>query len=271
MRLCNNDWRYIYLKETRESVMFVAMYKVKGKMIKHIALMKKPELRPYLPETEWFTESKAVQMLQTYPSIFIKPNGGSGGGGIIRVRKTADGYEIAKGKYRKNVDYESLVKALQSLDRSSNRYIVQRGLTLAKYKGKLFDLRMYLQKPAGAWIISGMVARVAAPHHFVTNHTQGGHASTLKKVLLPVYAGDKKIVRKQLRLIRKLSLRIAGTLVKRFPDIRELGIDLGIAADGHVWFIEANSRPAHRLFTQLSDKTMLNRIRKYKRLIAKKR
>jgi len=255
-------------EKTEESVILLSGYKVKGKMIKHQILLNQPDIRPHLPETYWFSADRAVQMLKKYRSIFIKPNGGSGGTGIIRVRKTANGrYETALGQSRHVVGYSSLYRDFQSYERSAEPYIVQRGLDLATQKGKLFDLRIYLQKPAGLWMISGMVARVAAPRLFVTNHTRGGHAASVPEVLLPVYRNNRSKVRQSTNEIRKLSLVIARTLNKSFADIRELGIDFGIDKKGRIWFIEANSRPAHQLFTELPDKTMLRRIRRNKRLI----
>ncbi|WP_084654415.1 YheC/YheD family protein [Paenibacillus zanthoxyli] len=247
--------------------MQLSLYKVKGKMIKHQILLNQPEISPYLPETHWFSADRAVQMLKKYPSIFIKPNGGSGGAGIIRVRKTVNGYETAHDRSRHSLGSPSLHRTLRSYERSPKQYIVQRGLDLASYKGKLFDLRIYLQKPAGQWMVSGTVARVAAPHRFVTNHTRGGHAASLPRVLLPVYGNNRSKTRHSINTIRKLSLIIAKTLNKSFSDIHELGIDFGIDKKGRIWFIEANSRPAHHLFTQLPDKTMLRRIHRNKRLI----
>jgi glutathione synthase/RimK-type ligase-like ATP-grasp enzyme len=126
---------------------------------------------------------------------------------------------------------------------------------------------MYLQKPFANWMISGIAARVAAPNRFVTNYQKGGHAETLDKVLTNLFANNKVKVENCRNTLRSIALIVAGTLDKRFPDLRELGIDLAIDRSGHVWFIEANSRPFHQLFTQLPDKTMLNLILENKSII----
>ncbi|WP_058303276.1 YheC/YheD family protein [Gorillibacterium timonense] len=241
-------------------------YQVKGKMIKHQVLLNSPEVHPHLPETNWFSTSRALQMLKKYPSIFIKPNGGTGGAGIIRVRKIGSSYEIALGKNRKSHSYPSLIKAFRTYEQSATPYLVQRGLDLATYKGKLFDLRIYMQKPAGEWTVPGMVARTAAPHRFITNHTRGGQAATLHEVLPPVYGNSPSALREITDTIRQLSRHIAEALEKKFPDIRELGIDLGIDKKGYIWFIEANTRPAHQLFTEIPDKSMLEQILRNKKL-----
>jgi glutathione synthase/RimK-type ligase-like ATP-grasp enzyme len=225
-----------------------------------------PELLPHLPETHWFNASLANRMLDSYSTIFIKPNGGSGGTGIIRIRKKTSSprYEFRRGRHRKIVSSSSMYKALQIYQKSRKKYIVQRGLKLARYKGRIFDIRMFLQKPPSGWTVSGMVARVADPHFIVTNHKQGGFGKPLDKVLMHIFSNNDSKVKKYIEELKKISLIMAQTLDVRFSDIRELGIDLGIDTDGHVWIIEANSRPFHNLFTQLPDKSMLNNIKRNK-------
>lgn len=156
---------------------------------------------------------------------------------------------------------------MKSFERSGKEYIVQRGIRLARTNGSIFDVRMYLQKPAAEWTISGMVARVAARNQYVTNAHQGGYAKTLNKALLSVFAYDKHKVTECMRTLKKISMIIAAVVERRFPDTQELGIDLGVDEDGRVWIIEANTRPKHQLFTELRDKSMLRKIRKNKRLI----
>jgi glutathione synthase/RimK-type ligase-like ATP-grasp enzyme len=242
-------------------------YKVKGKMIKHKLLLKRYELHPHLPETHWLTASRSMRMLKSYSTIFIKPNGGSGGSGIIKIQRTSSGFKLFDGRRRKFLHTDDLKRTLNGYQKSSKKYIVQKGLHLGRYQGKIFDVRMYLQKPFTSWVISGMAARVAAPNRYVTNHHKGGHAETLDKVLANLFANNEVKVKNCRKTLQTIALIVAGTLDKHFPDLRELGIDLAIESSGRVWFIEANSRPFHQLFTQLPDKTMLYTIQENKRII----
>lgn len=236
-------------------------------MIKHKLFLRHSTLVDHLPETRWHTATNAMEMLRRYAAVYIKPDGASGGTGIIKVRRRQSGYEIIKGFRRKHANSVTLYKALKSFERSSKKYIVQRGIKLARINGSIFDVRMYLQKTAVKWNISGMVARVAARNMQVTNAHQGGYAKTLNKSLLSVFKSDKGKVTKCIKILRKISLIMAAVVERRFPDTNELGIDLGVDQDGRVWIIEANTRPKHQLFTQLRDKSMLYTIRKNKRLI----
>ncbi|NEW06803.1 YheC/YheD family protein [Paenibacillus sp. SYP-B3998] len=239
-----------------------------GKMIKHKELLQRPALRKYLPETHWISPARTLRMIRSYSSIFIKPNKGSGGTGIIRAKRIRNVYEVGCGQRRKMVGPASLYRAIQSFQKPSQRYLVQRGLQLGRYKGSIFDVRIYMQKPKSRWVISGMAARVAAPNRFVTNYHKGGHGESLDKVLLHLFGNERRKVNDRLSKISDLSYSIATT-INEHHSIRELGIDLGIEKSGRIWFIEANSKPGHMLFSQLPNKTMLNTIMKNKRLIRK--
>lgn len=241
-------------------------YKVKGKMIKYKLMSEQPELRPHLPETHWLSRKRLARMMHSYSSLFIKPDGGSGGSGIIKASKIHKGYKVRYGTKRSYVKPRYLYKAIKYFRNPKKKYIVQKGLSLGRYKGRIFDVRMYLQQPDKEWVVSGMAARVANGKHFVTNYHQGGHPKPLDKVLKHLFADSEKIEDCKKTLI-KTSMIIAKSIKKKFPAIRELGIDFGIESDGHVWIIEANSRPAHMLFTKLPDKSMLHRIRRNKYLI----
>lgn len=239
-----------------------------GKMRKHKEMFQRPVLRPFIPETYWFTPSRTLWMLRRYPSIFIKPDQGSEGTGIILVKRMGDEYEVRCGRNRKIVGADSLLVAIQSYWKPSERYLVQRGIRLAKYNGSIFDVRVYMQKPISKWIVAGMIARVAAPNQYVTNYHKGGHGETLPKVLSTLFANNRSKVNECLNRIRKLSLIIAETINQQYS-IRELGIDFGIEKDGRIWIIEANSKPGHMLFAQHPNKTILQRIMRNKRLIQK--
>lgn len=118
-------------------------------------MLQHPVLRSHLPETHWFTDSRTSRMLNTYSSVFIKPNHGSGGSGIIRVKRLKKGYEVRSGSSRKFVGSRFVLKAIKSYRKSRHRYLVQKGLRLAKYHGSIFDTRIYLQKPRGNGLFPG--------------------------------------------------------------------------------------------------------------------
>ncbi|WP_174250659.1 MULTISPECIES: YheC/YheD family protein [Brevibacillus] len=240
-----------------------------GKMRKHKEMLQHSVLRHHLPETHWLTNKKALKLLKSHSTIYIKPNHGSGGSGIIRAKKLTCGYEIRRGRYVSYVGASSVYKEIRYYQKASKCYLVQRGIKLATYKGSIFDIRIYMQKPKRDWVIPGIVARVAAPNLFVTNYQKGGYGVQLEKVLWKLFK-DREKVKRTLKKIKNLSYLIARTMSKHHS-FREMGIDLGIEKSGRIWIIEVNSKPGHMLFTRLSDKSSLRKIKENKRLIRKDR
>ncbi|TKH45926.1 endospore coat-associated protein YheC [Paenibacillus terrae] len=239
-----------------------------GKMIQYKEMRHHPILRNHLPETHWITNARTLRMLDTYRTVFIKPNNESGGNGIIRAKKLGRRYEIRCGSSRRIVRSHAVRRVIRTHRRPHRRYLVQQGLRLAKYKGSIFDARVYMQKPESEWIISGITGRVAAPSKVVTNYRKGGHAAPISKVLLRVFKNDREKMRQTLDQIVELSKIIANT-IEQNHSVRELGIDLAIEKSGQIWIIEANPHPGHMLFTQLPNQTMIRTILKNKRRIKK--
>ncbi|AIW42300.1 MULTISPECIES: YheC/YheD family protein [Paenibacillus] len=237
-----------------------------GKMIQYKEMRQHPILRSHLPETRWISNARTLRMLDTYRTVFIKPNYGSGGTGIIRAKKLGRKYEIRCGSSRRVVRSHAVRRAVRTYRRPHRRYLVQQGLKLAKYKGSIFDARVYMQKPESEWVISGITGRVAAPRKVVTNYRKGGHAAPLSKVLLRVFKNDRTKMKEILDQITELSRIIADTIDTNHP-VRELGIDLAIEKSGQIWIIEANPHPGHMLFRQLPNHKMIRNILRNKRRI----
>ncbi|ASR45245.1 YheC/YheD family protein [Paenibacillus kribbensis] len=237
-----------------------------GKMIQYKEMRQHPVLSSHLPETKWISNARTLRMLDEYRTVYIKPNYGSGGTGVIRAKKLGRRYEIRCGSSRRIVRSHAVRRAIRIHRRPHRRYLVQQGLRLAKYQGSIFDARVYMQKPESEWVISGITGRVAAPRKVVTNYRKGGHAAPLSKVLLKVFKHDRTKMKETLDQVIELSKMVADTIDKNHP-FRELGIDLAIEKSGQIWIIEANPHPGHKLFKQLPNHKMIRNILRNKRRI----
>ncbi|BCJ86929.1 hypothetical protein skT53_19140 [Effusibacillus dendaii] len=207
-------------------------------------------------------------MMKRYPTLFIKPDKGSLGKGIVRLkryknRKIKISWDLRHRKVKKS----SVWKELQKILKPKRTYLIQQGLKLAKYKNRPVDIRVYMQKPKSKWHISGKVVRVAAAGKFVTNYSQGGRPKSLKTVLRSIYKNRPRKVKRTIRSIDKISTTAAKVLNRKFPRIRQLGIDIAVDTEGRIWIIEANKNPGFMLFKKLKDKTMYRRIVKRRRYI----
>ncbi|BCU81722.1 hypothetical protein JIR001_15050 [Polycladomyces abyssicola] len=208
-------------------------------------------------------------MLDRYPTVFIKPDKGSRGRGIIRVELRQDGvYEVCHESTCKQVNKESLMDEITDMIRPSRSYNIQQGIDLADYKGRPFDIRVFMQKPKNDWQISGKVIRVAARGQFLTNYHKGGKAATLERVFSRVL-GDKDEVLQTQQAIDQISYATAKVLDARFPGIRQLGLDIALDKADRLWILEVNTSPAYYTFRKLRDKSMYREIRKNRRYIKK--
>lgn len=243
---------------------------VNGKIQKGNAMLSNPVLRPHIPETYPYKWVTARKMMGKYRTLFIKPDKGSGGSGIVRMRRLSSGkIEISWGLRHREFPETKAVWALHRLLQLKRTYLVQQGLELGTFKNRIFDIRVFMQKPHSEWFISGKVVRVGAFGKFVTNYSQGALPKTIEEVFSSVYKNQPNKAVQTIRHIEKLCLALAKTLDRKFPGIRELGVDVAIDRKGHIWIIEANTAPKFQTFKRLRNKTMYQRIVKRHRYIYK--
>lgn len=228
-----------------------------GKLLIHRLLWEDADLHPHMPLTDRATASAIQRMMSQSDSLIVKPNSSSVGRGIMRIDRTNAGWKLTypvslvsvKQKWR-SIEWKGkkLPQVLLKRIRSSF-YIVQQCLPLATYKGSPFDLRVSVQRTAdGLWDMTGIVAKVAPKHTFVTNVAQGGSTYQLHTILQEEYDNlDMEDVEKR---IYNLSMQIASQLSKQLPHMADLGLDVGITTDGHPMFIECNGRDQRYSFRE---------------------
>lgn len=245
---------------------------VYGKLRKGNAMRSDSMLRRHLPETHPYKPAAVRTMLRKYRSVFIKPDKGSLGKGIIRIgRVNSDKVRISWGLRHREIPKSMAVRTLAKLLRRNSTYLIQQGLELEKYKGRIFDIRVFMQKPQSKWFISGRVVRVGTPGKFVTNYSQGASPATIEKVFRSIYKNRPNKAAQMIKKIDALCFALARRMDRKFPGVRELGIDIGVDRNSYIWIIEANTAPQFNTFRRLGDKTMYKRILARHRIIYKKR
>lgn len=133
------------------------------------------------------------------------------------------------------------------------RYLVQDYLHLTARDGRVYDIRSLIQKDgAGVWTITGMAARHGSPGSATSNLHGGGMAEEAERCLAHSFGTDQ--ARRLLRSLAALSLHAAHTLEEHYGPLAELGLDFGIDHDGHIWLIEANSKPGRSVFRLIGDR-----------------
>lgn len=234
-----------------------------SKLAKHKVLSGSPKIVPYLPPTRIMNKESFMDFVKKYSEVVVKPSSGSGGTGVMMVRKLPDGdYEIQSGTRR--IRNKTLLSTYNTIQSSVNRtYLIQPKLSLARINGRPFDLRVMVQKRKGMdWKVTGIMAKVAGSGYFITNLVRS------KGKALPFHTAVQSsniqgITSTQLQeQIHQTALLIVKRL-QSYYRINTVGLDIGIDHKGKVWLIEANFSPDKTYFKRLKDKTIYKRIMAY--------
>ena len=235
---------------------------VHSKWRKTEAIKVNPVVREHIPDTRQLGRATLQSMLSEYGMVYVKPDKGTFGKGVIRVEQDGAGFKFQSGTtIRTFASYEGLYDGLKQLT-GKRLYLVQKGIHLLKHGGRRFDLRVMVQKsPAGRWESTAMVGRVAYPGKIVTNYHSGG---TLKSVpaLLQAHMGPVELTAFTGGL-KRLGVSVAKQLETAYPGIKEIGIDIAVDRSHKSWILEVNTCPDPYIFRILKDKEIFRRVIRY--------
>lgn len=243
---------------------------VRSKWKKTAALMGSGSLKRLIPETVRFGRRTLSGKLKRYGMVYVKPESGTHGRGVMKA-ELAEGGSCRLSSGSRQRAYPSCGAMAKALRRKigSRRYLIQRGIRLLKYKGRVFDLRVMAQlTPRRRWRTTGMIGRVAAPRKIVTNYHNGGKLVPVGRLLgrnMGKSSADRTI-----RELEGIGVKAGRTLRRRYPGVCEVGVDIGLDRSFKPWIIEVNTRPDPYIFRKLPDPSIFKRIRRYERAYGRK-
>lgn len=249
--------KYLQFREKNQHRFTFLNSRLANKWTVHQVLTTYPRMDRFLPETFQFSTDSMFELLNRYPSIYIKPSGGTGGRGILRVSRKTNGFYVqGRDQARRIVTPKLLTTAklvAYTKDWTKNQhFIVQQGINIALVDDKIHDYRVLVQKDgSGDWQVTGMVGKVGGRDSITSNLHGGGEAMPLRKLLYSRFSrhhSEQIIVASY-----QLALIIADHLEKKFGRLCELGLDLAIDEDGDVWLLEVNPKPSREVFARIKD------------------
>lgn len=213
-----------------------------------------PELSRHLPVTVSLTSGALGKLTRRFPLLYAKPVNGSGGKGILRIRRHQQRFEMV-GRNGKEGVIRHTAHSLEAAERyvltwaqqQKQTFVLQQGLSLSLIPGMICDSRVLVQKDVcGQWRITGMVGK-QSPDRLVTSNLQsGGKATSMLTLLTRRFSAEK--AESIMQSMQHISLLLASHIESRFGNFLEFGIDLGIDTNGYVWIIEVNPKPNRELF-----------------------
>lgn len=229
---------HLYKKKYKSSTIW-------GKLCVYSYLTASKKLKTLVPHTVPLTPKNLKLMVdKKYNALYIKPNIGSQGIDVCKLKHSEKGYELFsmenKKQHRKHFkDLSSVYKRLKA--RYKQRMIVQKGVDLDKINSRPYDIRAMVQrKPGGSWTCTGFMVKVGRENKIVTNYYQGGEIYSLDK-LLKIKGFSPSKTRFRIQSLSRTAVEIARTLSKKRSGMQEIGVDFAYDSKMRLWIIEVNS------------------------------
>ncbi len=218
----------------------------------HEMLINDQEVNIHLPKSYFQPQASEIEyLLETYKEVYVKPANGSLGLGIQQLLQKKDDPFIYcrfrngnKNRLRRYTSLKRLVHHQFPLD--LNNMIVQQGINLLKWNNNQIDFRTHTNKNSdGKWCVSAIAAKIAGTGSITTHIKNGGEVKTVKEILDNIGA-SRELIKK----IHDTALLLSEKIDEKMPGfIGEIGFDLGVDQNEHVWMFEANSKPGRTIFS----------------------
>ncbi len=237
----------------------------RSKWNQYAAMKEDPVLKRMLVPTEKYTIRGLARALKRSPILFLKPEIGGQGRGIMKIERVTSGYLIRYGTHRKIL--KSSKEVLSSIHRKigNKPYILQKGIELLTIRDRPIDFRVLLLKPKNDWVTMGVMGKWAKKNKVVTNYSQGGKAISVKQAL----RGSKKL-NVHANLFEQEVSRLGKYLAEKYFNYSSMfGLDIAMDKNGKLWIIEGNTRPGYKLFRHHEE--LYFRIRRYVKQLRRKK
>jgi glutathione synthase/RimK-type ligase-like ATP-grasp enzyme len=243
---------------------------IKSKWVKTKWLRGSGKVASYVPDTRLFKRTNLVAMLNSYAAVYCKPTGGSGGTGIMRVKKKGNEYLLQYGSGQStHASMDSLYERMKK--RIKGRpYLLQKGISLAKTKGNPFDIRVMVQKTdGGKWVSTALFTKIGRPGKVATNYNQGGNIGYFTPTMAGAGFGSDRIKSKEAEL-KRLGRQVGRAFDLHGKGFRELGLDVALEDGGRAWILEVNTSPQFYPLKQMKNKALYRRIVSYAKQYGRK-
>ncbi len=222
--------------------------------------------KPYLPQTQRANRAAVRSMLKRWGAVYLKPNNGTGGHGIMKLTRIGNGWYKLRSGYTTRT-YRSFGGVYSALSSQAGRrsYLVQKAIPLLRYKKRPFDLRIMVQRNRKyGWDVTGVIGRLARPKKIVTNYHSGGTPMPAGKLLAPHISGKRRAG--YVQELKHLGKGVSEYMSAQYPKFPAFGIDVAIDTNLKPWILEVNTKPDKSLFKTLKNKSMYRRILSYARM-----
>ncbi|MBS4173956.1 YheC/YheD family protein [Bacillus sp. FJAT-49736] len=250
----------------------------------------------YFPETVQYSTQALEDFLGRYRFVYVKPDGGGQGKGILRISSKSFSSRIAsiikmvlkprlflanlstlfanrlykvQGFSTKGeniaveiTDLKQVKKIIQPtpfLDKYRS-FILQAGINSISKDGLPLGIRVHTQKVNNEWIRSGILGKMVNSEDGIVNRNRGAWAIPFREFVIQQAGMDEKKATELENEITMISLKVSKIFGVKYPWCEECGIDFGIDQNGQPWIFEVNTIPSIAFYSELADKSMYRQI-----------
>ncbi|PNT94227.1 YheC/YheD family protein [Clostridium thermosuccinogenes] len=201
-----------------------------------------------IPYTQLYQSYQDVlDLTEKFGKIYVKPVSGLQGRGVVRIsredgamvfqyREQGENYRIELKDPDEIIDF--ITKRFYQ-----GRYLIQQGIDLLRYRGRIIDFRCVVQKDqSGKWVCKAIIGRCGDRESVVSNISSGGTAFPAVEILKRAMSSSEDEVLSMEEKIRDFAVRTCNTLDEYGINCGDLGVDVGIDSQGNLWLIEINNR-----------------------------
>lgn len=221
-------------------------------------LVASPPVPFRLPVTRPYTRRHLLRLLRRFRGVYVKPVGGYGGAGVVRVSaESHDRFTVqpAVAPPQRVTGTDALLRAVATAlgEAADDACIVQQAVASVKWWHRPMDIRSLWQRDELArWVHAGCVVRIGGRDAAVSNVAlTGGQVLPWDRAM----AGMGLKGPRALALTRQIlhgGRRVCEALAP-YREFEEVGLDLCLDGRGRLWLIEVNTddawgAPSHDLF-----------------------
>ncbi|UTR13565.1 YheC/YheD family protein [Salipaludibacillus sp. LMS25] len=219
-------------------------------------------IRQHLPYTQALTSLEDIyQALDVYGCVYLKPKIGSGGKGIIQVKKLQNGtYNITSQK--NNLHQVEKLENEPTIDKvleNKEGYMVQQDVGYM-HDTRNVDFRIYMQKnETKEWTCTGLIARFGKPGSVTTNLRNLDYLLEGKEAFRELFKEGEHDLEQLEKKVKNIS-SYACELLDEHGCFGDIAIDFILDNNGHVWILEMNKRYGYKSFSIIEDSPLYKKI-----------